>query len=46
MEFYPYDLIKEYAEVDIEPIRQSKFSTIKASTNLTNDPINKYFYWN
>ena len=44
MEFYPNDLIKEYAEIDIEPCKHIKYSTIKASNNLTNDPINKYFY--
>ena len=46
MEFYPDDLIKEYNEVEIDLVKQTKFTTTKASINLMNDPINKYFKWN
>jgi hypothetical protein len=46
MEFYPEDLIKEYPEVELEQPKQPKFSCIKASATLTNDPVDKYFKWN
>lgn len=46
MEFYPNDLIKEYPEIEIDTPKATKFSMIKASTNLTNDPIEKFFIWN
>jgi hypothetical protein len=46
MEFYPEDLIKEYPEVEIEPMKAQKFTTIGASMKLANDPIEKYFKWN
>jgi hypothetical protein len=46
MEFYPDDLIKEFPEVELDPVKPAKFTTIKASHNLANEPINKYFKWN
>jgi hypothetical protein len=46
MEFYPEDLIKEYPEVEIEPAKAPKSTTIKASMTVANDPIDKYFNWN
>ncbi len=46
MEFYPEDLIKEYPEVELEPAKQQKFATVKASMTVANDPIDKYFKWN
>ena len=46
MEFYPEDLIKEFPEVELEPVKPVKYLTIKASQNLVDEPINKYFNWN
>ncbi|CAF0810827.1 unnamed protein product [Brachionus calyciflorus] len=46
MEFYPNDLIKEFPEVEIDSIKSTKFQLMKASANLSNDPIDKYFIWN
>lgn len=46
MEFYPNDLIKEYPEVEIDTQKPTKFNMIKASSNFTNDPIEKFFIWN
>ncbi|RNA08507.1 hypothetical protein BpHYR1_032338 [Brachionus plicatilis] len=46
MEFYPNDLIKEFPEVEIDAPKPTKFGMIKASANLINDPIEKFFIWN
>ncbi len=46
MEFYPEDLIKEYPEIEVEPVKAPKIQTMKSSLKVTNNPINNYFEWN
>jgi hypothetical protein len=46
MDFYPDDLIKEYPEIEIDPIKPPKVQTMKAAMYVTNNPINNYFKWN
>ena len=46
MEFYPDDLLKEFKEVELEPLKVMKFYTSKASQRLIDEPIDKYFKWN
>ena len=46
MEFYPHDLLREFSEVELDVAKPVKFSTLMASQNLVDEPINKYFNWN
>lgn len=46
MEYYPTDLVKEYPAVEIEPIKTSKVTTIKASKFISEEPLRDYFKWN
>lgn len=46
MEFYPDDLIKEYPEIEIEPLKTQKLHTMKAAVGVANSPLNNYFKWN
>ncbi len=46
MEFYPDDLLKEFKEVELEPLKPVKLTTTKASQRLIDEPIDKYFKWN
>jgi hypothetical protein len=47
MEFYPDNLIREYPQVELESAKPAaKFNAMKASTDLADDPIDKYFKWN
>lgn len=46
MEYYPNDLFKEYSEVEIESIKNTKIQTISASQNIIYNPIENHFKWN
>jgi hypothetical protein len=46
MEYYPNDLVKEYATIEIESIKQSKLATVKASKFIAEEPLRDYFKWN
>ncbi len=46
MEFYPPDLIKEYPEVELEPQKKAKPTTIKASDFIIYDAAQNFFKWN
>ena len=46
MEYFPADLYKEHPGVEIENVKVSKPQTIKASTQIIEQPINSYFKWN